>query len=62
MRAPYLLTTISAYTHDYESFINNLEKMKIGYWEIVLVPGKHLVNFTNPSGHDIKVCEAHFKG
>jgi hypothetical protein len=52
----------SVHTSDYESFINNLEEMKIGYWEMSLVPGKQLVNFTNPSGHDIEVCEAHFKG
>ena len=49
-------------TSDYDAFINKLEEMKIGYWKMSLGPGKWLVNFTDPSGHDIEVCEAPFKG
>ena len=38
-----------------------LKEMGIGYWEMSLGPGKRLVNFTDPSGHDIEVCETPFK-
>ena len=34
--------------------------MGIDYWEMILGPGKRLVNFTDPSGYDIEVCETSF--
>ncbi len=37
------------------------DDMGIDYWEMSLGPGKRLVNFTDPSGHDIEVCETPFK-
>lgn len=49
------------YTTDYDEFIEKLEAMKIDYWEMSLGPGKRLVNFSDPSGHDIEVCETPFK-
>jgi hypothetical protein len=27
-----------------------------------IMPGKRLVNFIDPNGHDIEVCESLFKG
>ena len=49
------------HTSDYDAFILKLKEMGIGYWEMSLGPGKRLVNFTDPSGHDIEVCETPFK-
>jgi len=49
------------HTDDYDGFIKKLESKGIDYWEMTLGPGKRLVNFTDPSGHDIEVCESPFK-
>jgi len=49
------------HTSDYDAFIIKLKEMGIGYWEMSLGPRKRLVNFTDPSGHDIEVCETPFK-
>jgi hypothetical protein len=49
------------HTSDYDGFIAKLNEMGIDYWEMSLGSGKRLVNFTDPSGHDIEVCETPFK-
>ena len=49
------------HTSDYDGFIRRLDDMGISYWEMSLGPGQRLVNFSDPSGHDIEVCEAPFK-
>ena len=49
------------HTSDYDGFIVKMNDMGIDYWEMSLSPGKRLVNFTDPSGHDIEVCETSFK-
>jgi catechol 2,3-dioxygenase-like lactoylglutathione lyase family enzyme len=49
------------HTDDYDGFIKKLDDRGISYWEMSLGPGKRLVNFTDPSGHDIEVCEAPFR-
>jgi len=49
------------YTDDYDGFINKLEAEGISFWELSLGPGQRLVNFSDPSGHDIEVCKAPFK-
>jgi lactoylglutathione lyase len=46
--------------NDYDGFINKLNDRNIDYWEMSLGEGKRLVNFTDPSGHDIEVCETPF--
>lgn len=48
------------HTDDYDGFLTSLDERDINYWEMSLGPGKRLVNFTDPSGHDIEVCEAPF--
>ena len=47
--------------NDYDGFVIKLKEMRIEYWEMSLGPGKRLVNFSDPSGHDIEVCETPFK-
>ena len=49
------------YTDDSDDFIEKLKEMDIDYWEMSLGPGQRLVNFSDPSGHDIEVCETPFK-
>lgn len=49
------------HAEDYDGFIMKLDERGIDYWEMSLGPNKRLVNFTDPSGHDIEVCEAPFK-
>lgn len=51
----------AVHTDDYDGFIKKLDALDIRYWEMSLGPGKRLVNFTDPSGHDIEVCETPFK-
>lgn len=48
-------------TSDYDGFIKKLDTRGIDYWEMSLGDGKRLVNFTDPSGHDIEVCETPFR-
>ena len=49
------------YTDDYDGFIEKLKAMNMDYWEMSLGPGRRLVNFSDPSGNDIEVCETRFK-
>ena len=49
------------YTDDYDGFIEKLKVLNIDYWEMSLGPGRRLVNFSDPSGHDIEVCGTRFK-
>ena len=51
----------AVHTDDYDDFIEKLDARDISYWEMTLGPGKRLVNFTDPSGHDIEVCESPFR-
>ena len=51
----------AVHTDDYDGFIEKLDARDISYWEMTLGPGKRLVNFTDPSGHDIEVCESFFR-
>ena len=51
----------AVHTDDYNGFIAKLNEKSINYWEMSLGPGKRIVNFTDPSGHDIEVCESPFK-
>ena len=51
----------AVHTDDYDGFIKKLNSRGIDYWEMSLGSGKRLVNFTDPSGHDIEVCEAPFR-
>ena len=51
----------AVHTDDYDGFISKLDEMGIDYWEMSLGPGKRLVNFSDPSGHDIEVCETPFR-
>lgn len=51
----------AVHTSDYDGFISKLDERGIDYWEMSLGVGKRLVNFTDPSGHDIEVCETPFR-
>lgn len=50
----------AVHTSDYDGFIAKLNVMGAGYWEMSLGPGQRLVNFSDPDGHDIEVCESAF--
>jgi catechol 2,3-dioxygenase-like lactoylglutathione lyase family enzyme len=51
----------AVHTDDYDGFIKKLYDRDISYWEMSLGPGKRLVYFTDPNGHDIEVCESPFR-
>lgn len=47
-------------TSDFDGFSEKLKEMDVSYWEMSLGPGQRIVNFSDPDGHDIEVCETPF--